>query len=102
MDMQKRNCWEIKKCGRELGGQHAFELGVCPAATDVMLDSVHGGKNGGRACWVVSGTMCDGRIHGDFAEKLNQCSKCEVYEQIKKEEGTNFQTTVVLLEKVAD
>ncbi|MGD0283853.1 MAG: two-CW domain-containing protein, partial [Dissulfurispiraceae bacterium] len=25
------NCWEFKKCGREMGGVNIEQLGVCPA-----------------------------------------------------------------------
>lgn len=52
--MKKINCWEFKKCGRESGGAHAYDFGVCPAATEKRLNGTHGGKNAGRACWVVA------------------------------------------------
>jgi hypothetical protein len=94
MDKKKANCWEIKKCGRQLGGEHSFELGVCPAATEVMLDGVHGGNNAGRAC--------DGNVQGTFEEKMKECSECPVYTLIRNEEGDTFETTVVLLEKATD
>ncbi len=102
MEKKKANCWEIKKCGRQLGGEHSFELGVCPAATEVMLDGVHGGYNAGRACWVVTGTMCDGEVQGSFQEKIKECSECPVYTLVRNEEGDTFETTVVLLEKATD
>ncbi|GBD98556.1 hypothetical protein BMS3Abin07_00576 [bacterium BMS3Abin07] len=57
----KRNCWEFKGCGREPGGKNAEGLGVCPAATYERLDGIHRGKNGGRVCWIIAGTMCGGR-----------------------------------------
>ena len=47
------NCWEYWGCGRESGGVNAIEEGVCPAARETRLDGVHGGRNGGRACWAV-------------------------------------------------
>ena len=28
--MKKRNCWEVKQCGREPGGTHEKDLGICP------------------------------------------------------------------------
>ena len=50
----KKNCWEIKNCGREPSGNKVEELGVCPAATEVRLNAVHEGTNAGRACWAPS------------------------------------------------
>ena len=74
----KLNCWEFKKCGREPGGVHVRELGVCPAATEGRLDAVHGGRKAGRACWVVAGTLCKGETQGTFAVKFGACEACRV------------------------
>lgn len=57
-------CWEIKECSPS----------SCP---------VHG-KHHVR-CWLVAGTYCRGEVQGTFAQKLGDCSKCEVYlESIKR------------------
>ena len=64
--MAKKNCWEFKQCGRQVGGAKAAQLGVCPAATETRLDRMHHGVNGGRACWAVAGTLC-GVVQGTFA-----------------------------------
>ncbi len=64
--MKKKNCWEYKRCGREPGGVKVHELGECKAATEEKLDGVHDGENGGRACWVIAGTMCGGKVQGQF------------------------------------
>lgn len=98
--MEKKNCWEIMECGREPGGKHAKELGVCPAAEDESLDSVHGGKNAGRACWVIAGTFCEGAVQGTFALKYRDCTSCRFFRQVKAEEGTDYQTSLVLLKKL--
>ncbi|MEW6599866.1 MAG: two-CW domain-containing protein [Nitrospirota bacterium] len=88
--MQKLNCWEIKKCGREPGGVKTG-LGVCPAASDTSANGLNNGKNGGRLCWAIAGTFCGGKVQGDFAMKQVSCMSCEVFKQIKHEEGTeNF------------
>jgi hypothetical protein len=84
--MVKKNCWEHKKCGREPGGRKAHELGVCPVTTRVDLDTVHDGKMAGRACWVVAGSLCEGKIQGTFAEKLTNCLRCDFYNLVKTEE----------------
>jgi len=93
----KLNCWEFKKCGRELGGENAFTLGVCPAATDVRLDNVHDGISAGRGCWVVAGTLCGGAVQGTFAQKYKTCGQCDFYEQVKSEEGEDLIPTMTLL-----
>lgn len=95
--MQKKNCWEVMKCGREQGGVKAEEFGVCPAATDERLQGVHGGKNAGRACWVVAGTFCEGTVQGMFAKKYHDCALCKFYEQVRHEEGKEYQNSLVLL-----
>lgn len=92
----KRNCWEIRGCGREAGGADVSVHGICPAYTDERLDGVHGGKNAGRACWMVAGTFCGGELQGTFAEKEKNCLKCEVYRSIKEEERPRFMMSAEL------
>ena len=79
MEIGKRplNCWEFKKCGREPGGAKAEELGVCQAAIESRVDEVNRGKNGGRSCWAVTGTLCGGEVQGTFAAKLGNCLMCD-------------------------
>jgi hypothetical protein len=96
----KRNCWEFKKCGREPGGTHVGEFGVCPAAVERKLDEVHGGKNAGRACWVVAGTLCKGQVQGTFAAKFGACETCEFYLAVREEEFPQFQFSSLLLTKL--
>ena len=50
----KQNCWEFKKCGRELGGNKALDLGLCLAVIEISLDGVHDGEFGGKALCVSS------------------------------------------------
>jgi hypothetical protein len=88
--MSKLNCWEMNKCGREPGGSKAGELGVCPAASDTSSNGINSGKNGGRICWVIAGTFCGGNVQGTFAKKHVSCMSCEVFKQIKSEEGSEF------------
>lgn len=98
--MRKRNCWEVKKCGREPDGLRTGEFGICPAAVEQRLDGTHGGKSAGRACWVVAGTLCGGRIEGTFAKKYGNCSKCDFYKAVKTEERSNFLLSPDLLPKL--
>jgi hypothetical protein len=62
------NCWEFKKCGREVGGAKAVELGVCPAY-----------PNSGTSCARVAGTLCGGQVQGTFAAKLTNCMRCDFF-----------------------
>lgn len=68
-----KNCWEWKKCGREPDGAKASELGICPATVERRTDGANHGKNGGRCCWVIAGTLCKGEKQGVFARKLANC-----------------------------
>jgi hypothetical protein len=88
--MSKQNCWEVKKCGRESGGEKTADLGVCPAASDSSSDGLNSGKNAGRICWAVAGTFCGGKVQGDYAQKSVSCMSCEVFKQIKTEEAEKF------------
>jgi hypothetical protein len=98
--MAKPNCWEVKKCGRQPGGLFESSLGVCAAATESRLDGVHGGKNAGRACWVVAGTLCGGKVQGTYAQKARNCEACEFYQSVSKEEFPAFTLSAVLLSRV--
>jgi hypothetical protein len=86
----RRNCWEFTGCGKEAHGLHAKEMGICPAALESRLDGMHGGKNGGRACWVVGGTLCGGQAPPSFAQKRKTCEDCAFYRAVKDEEGDCF------------
>jgi hypothetical protein len=86
----KNNCWEIMGCERGPGGRNAAELGVCTAATEKKMDGVHGGKNGGRSCWVLAGTLCGGTTQGAFVHKFYSCEKCDFYKEVRHEEGEQF------------
>jgi len=83
--MEKQNCWEFKKCGREVGGINADKLGVCPAASEVRADGFCGGVNGGRACMYIVGTLCDGVCQRSYKNKEKFCNECEFHATLKKE-----------------
>ncbi len=51
-------CWEVKDCDRH----------ECPA---------HGKRH--VRCWMVAGTFCRGEVQGQYAQKIKDCSRCEVY-----------------------
>ena len=98
--LEKINCWEFKNCGREQGGVHADEFGVCPAAQSIEFDEVNYGKNGGRFCWGIEGTFCDGKLQGSRIEKLQDCLACNFLKNVNEDEGRSFTLTPIqLLEK---
>ena len=98
--MDKKNCWEYKGCGREPGGAKVADLGVCIAATETTVDGLHDGKNAGRVCWAVAGTLCGGKLQGSHAEKLHNCLACEFYMVVSSEEGEKFLTLEEILVKL--
>lgn len=88
MRSRKTNCWEALKCGREPGGFSAGKFGTCPAAVNNLFDGFNQGSSGGRLCWLVAGTFCDGEVQGTFAKKQTSCRDCSFYKQVHSEEGT--------------
>jgi hypothetical protein len=103
--MTKKNCWEVKKCGRQPGGHKVREHGICPASTIIAVDGINHGKNGGRACWALTGTMSGPaeKVQGTFARLLpGSCYDCEFYELVMMEEGENFEGTVRIVQKLKE
>lgn len=90
--MSKQNCWEFKNCGREPGGRKTKEEGVCPAATFELADGFNEGKNGGRACTYIVGTLCSEDIRNtiDVRDKERFCCECPFYKQLKSEYGVKM------------
>ncbi len=98
--MAKKNCWEVKKCGREPGGAKVKEFGICPAAEEYRVDGTNEGMNGGRACWAVAGTFCGGAVQGEFASKLDNCMNCEFYECVVAEQWPRYTGSAQILSKL--
>ncbi|HLP44713.1 MAG TPA: hypothetical protein VK469_02135 [Candidatus Kapabacteria bacterium] len=88
--MKRQNCWEVMKCGRESGGKNVEKLSVCPAALPNQYDGGNNGECGGRICWAVTGTLCDGEVQGTYAKKLKTCLYCEFLKRVNEEEGRFF------------
>jgi hypothetical protein len=98
--MPKQNCWDFKQCGRQQGGAKVTELGVCPAAVEAKVNGVHGGTNGGRACWALTGTFCGGKVQGTFASKLVNCMDCAFYKVVATEEGPNYEGAKAIIARL--
>jgi two-component system NtrC family sensor kinase len=69
-DSVQTKCWEYMRCGRDKDS--ALK---CPAY-----------PNFGRTCWAVAGTFCEGKVQGTFAQKYEDCKKCEFYRKVKDKE----------------
>jgi hypothetical protein len=103
--MRKKNCWEVKKCGRQPGGNRVNTEGICPASTIMAVTGINNGINGGRACWALTGTMSGPaeKVQGTFARILSSsCYDCEFYEQVMIEEQDDFEGTVQIVQKLKD
>ncbi len=88
--MIKQNCWEYFGCGRESGGAKVAELGICPSAIDTSANGLNNGKNGGRICWALAGTLCGGEVQGTFAAKQHSCLVCRFFKMVRMEEDRAF------------
>jgi signal transduction histidine kinase len=69
-ELARTPCWEYMKCGRDVNSE-----AKCPAY-----------PNFGRVCWVVAGTFCEGKVQGTFAQKYEDCRKCDFYQRVVKRE----------------
>ncbi len=96
------NCWDYMLCGRESGGTHTNDLGLCQAAKDERFNGIHGGINAGRACWVVASTVLKGSNHCTFAKHGNNCGMCDFYKIVRKEEGNKLCPTFFLFKMVEE
>jgi len=61
-EKKQETCWVIKKCPPALKKQ-------CPAWE----------FKAGHLCWFINGTICEGTVHTDWAQKLEICKQCEVW-----------------------
>jgi hypothetical protein len=86
MDNRLPNCWEIKNCGREKGGDRVEELGECVASKEGM----------GHSCWAVAGTLCDVEVRGTFARRLLLCNICEVFQLYNRQQGARRKEVIRL------
>ncbi len=84
------NCWEFNNCGKNPSSKGAKENGECPTEKFVEFEGTNKGKNGGRYCWRVPGTLCnvhDGKTIPNWADKMKDCIHCEFFKKVRQEEG---------------
>ncbi|MBF0139553.1 MAG: hypothetical protein HQL74_04640 [Magnetococcales bacterium] len=85
--MSAINCWEVKKCGFEkvTPGEK-----TCPAVAFDAADGFLGGKNGGRACTFIPGTLCGGDGPCSTTDKTERCQQCKFFYDLKESYGAIF------------
>ena len=66
-DLQYKPCWEYMGCKQDVNTQES-----CPAYPHF-----------GRICWAVAGTLCSGKIHGTYAQKIHDCHNCGYYRMVR-------------------
>jgi len=93
-EMGVQNCWEFKGCERLPEGIKISECGVCTAYTYSQTDGMNHGKNGGRICWAIAGTLSGGEPTGSFVPKVIICMNCDFYKKVQEEEGKDFKFAV--------
>lgn len=57
-----KKCWEVLNCPDELKKK-------CPAWE----------FNSGDLCWFINGTICNGKVHKTWREKIQECRICPVF-----------------------
>ncbi len=85
-----KKCWEFMHCGREPGGSTSESKGVCPVATETILDGINDGVNGGRVCWVVAGAPLSAEDLGGAFALDTLCVSCPFLALVMREEGRRF------------
>lgn len=86
----KINCWDYMNCGREVDGTQVTTQGECPAWSFWTFQGKNNGLRGGRYCWSVAGSDREGEPACTNVADFGDCSECNFYQLVKKEEGSNF------------
>jgi len=83
----KMNCWDFKRCNSNTGNDRIKKSDVCPVFSKTALDGINGGKNGGRSCWLIPGTLCGSRIQRAIIPKSIACRLCDFKRHVLREEN---------------
>ena len=58
------------------------------------------GANGGRISRATAGTLCNGKVQGSYAAKMNTCTQCEFYQRVVRQQGADLQRASAVLGKL--
>ncbi len=83
----KLNCWEFMKCGKGASGNGNGKHRSCPIAADTSANTLNGGVNGGRICWIIAETCCNGEVQCSNLHRKSSCFSCEFRYKVSAEEG---------------
>ena len=75
------------KCGKRPGAKTAGEPGFCPVAAEAGANSLNGGFNGGRICWIIAEDCCGHEIKCSDLHQKDSCFSCEFRYKVTQEEG---------------
>jgi hypothetical protein len=75
------------KCGRGIGGDKVDESGSCPVASETPANNLNGGINGGRICWIIAESCCNGEVKCSTFHRKDSCFSCEFRYKVTAEEG---------------
>jgi hypothetical protein len=98
----KKNCWEFKSDLQESGKESKEGCSQCPVPQLTNYDGINGGKNGGRVCWLITGTLCSEDVQLTYSHKLGTCRKCDFYLTVEKEEGSKLCLPIDVVEYIVN
>jgi len=85
--MGKCNCWEYMNCGKETAGNGNGNGSVCPIAHDALADTLNGGVNGGRICWIIADMKYNNNIQCSATHHKSSCFSCSFRYKVTMDEG---------------
>jgi len=81
MNNGKTDCWEFNSCDKKT---------ECPAFHESRTHNVHEGMNGGRSCWMILKSLCNGTEQSTIKDKYRNCSKCDFFHAVQQEHGNRL------------
>ena len=90
------------KCGKGLSKTGKGKCNSCPVASETSGNALNGGINGGRICWIIAETCCNGDVSCSDLHRKDSCFSCEFRYKVTMEEGllNVCKATGLLLEKL--
>lgn len=83
----KLNCWEFMKCGKGPSRNGNGKKRRCPIVAETSANTLNGGVNGGRICWIIAENCCNGEVQCSKLHRKSSCFSCEFRYKVTAEEG---------------